>query len=152
MILPIFFFSYTIIKEAKIKLKISKYDSEEQFENKFIELVRKDKSTKIIFIDDLDRCSKEKVVKTIETIKTFLEVESCIFIIACDDEIIKNAVNKAHELFNESGKDEGSEYLEKFFQYTLRIPPFMVTDMRKYIFNLLKKSNSDLIKLGQTLE
>ncbi|NLT51327.1 MAG: hypothetical protein GXX85_10455 [Ignavibacteria bacterium] len=144
--------AYTIIKEARIKLKVSKYDSEEQFEGKFIELVRNDKSTKIIFIDDLDRCSKEKVVKTIETIKTFLDVESCIFIIACDDEIIKNAVNKAHELYTEPGKNEGSEYLEKFFQYTLRIPPFMVTEMRKYILNILRKNHSDLLKLDQVLE
>jgi len=51
-------------------------------------LIKKDKSKKVIFIDDLDRCSKEKVVKTLETIKTFLDVETCIFIIACDDEII----------------------------------------------------------------
>lgn len=143
---------FSIIKEAKIKLKIGKYDSQEQFENKFIELVKKDKSKKIIFIDDLDRCSKEKVVKVIETIKTFLDVESCIFIIACDDEIIKKAINKTQELYDELGNNEGAEYLEKFFQYTLRIPPFMVTDMRKFIINLLKKNKSDLTKLNETLE
>jgi hypothetical protein len=156
LVLPLFIsiitWAFAIIKEAKIKLKVSKYDSEEQFENKFIELVKNDRSTKIIFIDDLDRCSKEKVVKTIETIKTFLEVESCIFIIACDDEIIKKAINKTHELYNEYGVDEGSEYLEKFFQHTFRIPPFQVTDMRKYVLNLLRKDNNDLLKLGQTLE
>jgi hypothetical protein len=152
LLISIIAWAYTIIREAKIKLKISKYDSEEQFESKFIELIKNDKSTKIIFIDDLDRCSKEKVVKTIETIKTFLEVESCIFIIACDDEIIKKAINKTHELYNEFGIDEGAEYLEKFFQYTFRIPPFLVSDMRKYVLNLLRRNNSDLLKLDQTLE
>jgi predicted KAP-like P-loop ATPase len=156
LIIPVFLsvigWVVKIIKDAKVKLQISKYDSEEQFENKFIDLVKKDQSKKIIFIDDLDRCSKEKVVKTIETIKTFLDVESCIFIIACDDEIIKKAINKTHELYSDNGKSEGAEYLEKFFQYTFRVPPFMVTDMRKFIFNLLKKNSSDLLKLNETLE
>jgi hypothetical protein len=152
LFVSIFMWIVSIIKEAKIKFKIGKYDSQEQFENKFIELVKKDKSKKIIFIDDLDRCSKEKVVKVIETIKTFLDVESCIFIIACDDEIIKKAINKTQELYDEQGNNEGAEYLEKFFQYTLRIPPFMVTDMRKFITNLLNKNGSDLTKLNETLE
>jgi hypothetical protein len=143
---------FEIIKKARLKLKIGKYDSQEQFEKKFIELIKKDKCKKIIFIDDLDRCSKEKVVKTLETIKTFLDVESCIFIIACDDDIIKKAVNKTNELYNEYGINEGADYLEKFFQYTLRIPPFSVIDMKKYMHNLLEKSNSDLIKLGSTLD
>lgn len=136
-----------LLRKAKVKFKTSKFDSEEQFESSFIDLVKQDKSTKIIFIDDLDRCSKEKVIKTIETIKTFLDVETCIFIIACDDDIIKNAINRTYELFNQSGKDEGSEYLEKFFQYTLRVPPFMIPDMKKFIMNLLNKSNNSLLKL-----
>lgn len=139
LIPSIFFWIIDIVKKAKLKLKIGRFDSDEQFENKFIELVKKDASTKIIFIDDLDRCSKEKVVKVIETIKTFLEVESCIFIIACDDEIIKKAINKSQELYDELGNNEGAEYLEKFFQYTLRIPPFLKPDMRKYIINLFKE-------------
>lgn len=143
---------FQTIKTAKLKLKIGKYDSEEQFENEFIKLIKKDKSKKVIFIDDLDRCSKEKVVKTLETIKTFLDVETCIFIIACDDEIIIDAINRSHELYNIRGRNEGAEYLEKFFQYTLYIPPFMIPDMRKYINTILKRNNSDLLKLGQTLE
>lgn len=147
----IFFWIIEIINKAKLKLKIGRYDSDEQFENKFIELVKKDKSKKIIFIDDLDRCSKEKVVKALETIKTFLDVETCIFIIACDDEIIKKAINKSKELY-ENGNSEGAEYLEKFFQYTLRIPPILQPDMRKFILNLLKKNGSDLLKLDETLE
>jgi hypothetical protein len=142
----------SIIKQARLKIKIGKYDSEEQFENKFVDLVKRDKSKKVIFVDDLDRCSKEKVVKTLETIKTFLDVETCIFIIACDDEIIKDAINRAHELYRIRRKNEGSEYLEKFFQYTLHIPPFMIPDMRKYVKRALERNKSDLLKLGETLE
>jgi hypothetical protein len=151
LVTSIFFWIIDIIKKAKLKLKVGKFDSDEQFEKKFIELIKKDESKKIIFIDDLDRCSKEKVVKTLETIKTFLDVESCIFIIACDDEIIKNAVNKANELYKNHGTDEGSEYLEKFFQYTFRIPPFMSIDLKKFIRNLLKNDQNDLLRLGNQL-
>ncbi len=152
LLISIVFWIIGIINRAKFKLKTGKYDSEEQFESKFIELVKRDKSKKIIFIDDLDRCSKEKVVKTIETIKTFLDIEKCIFIIACDDDIIKDAINRTYEMYSNHGKNEGAEYLEKFFQYTVRIPPFMIIDMRKYIFNVLKRNDSDLLKLDSTLE
>lgn len=152
MVISIIAWVFNTIKKAKLKLKIGKYDSEEQFENEFIKLIKQDTSKKVIFIDDLDRCSKEKVVKTLETIKTFLDVETCIFIIACDDEIIIDAINRSHELFKIRGRNEGAEYLEKFFQYTLYIPPFMIPDMRKYINTILKRNNSDLLKLDQTLE
>lgn len=156
IILPLFvsivLWVFNVINKAKLKLKIGKFDSEEQFENKFIDLIKKDRRTKVIFIDDLDRCSKEKVVKTLETIKTFLDVETCIFIIACDDEIIIDAINRTHELYNSRGRNEGAEYLEKFFQYTIYIPPFMIPDMRKYINAILKRNKSDLLKLGQILE
>lgn len=138
-----------VIQKAKLKIKTGKYDSEEQFENKFVELVKRDSKKKIIFIDDLDRCSKEKVVKTLETIKTFLDVETCIFIIACDDEIIKAAIAKTHELYSKTSQNEESEYLEKFFQYTIRIPPFMIPDMRRYVRTVLKRNDSDLLKLEQ---
>ncbi len=47
LIPSIFFWIIEIIKKAKLKLKIGRYDSNEQFENKFIELVKKDRSQKI---------------------------------------------------------------------------------------------------------
>lgn len=156
IIIPVFFFIcwwvIEVIGKAKIKLKLSKYDSDEQFENEFIKLIKKEPCKKVIFVDDLDRCSKEKVVRTLETIKTFLDVETCIFIIACDDEIIIDAINRTYELYNIHGRNEGAEYLEKFFQHTVNIPPFMIPDMRKYIATLLKRNNSELLKLNQTLE
>ncbi len=136
-----------IIKTARYKLKISKYDSEEQFESEFIELIKKDPSTKIVFIDDLDRCSKEKVINTLETIKTFLDVNGCIFIIACDDEIIKDSINRANEIYKTRNNNEGAEYLEKFFQFSIHIPPFMIPDMRQYIKNLLVNEKNSLTQL-----
>lgn len=143
------FWIVSILNKAKVKIKVGKYDSDEQFENEFIKLIQKDPNRKIIFIDDLDRCSGEKVITTLETIKTFLDVETCVFVIACDDEIIRDAINRT-EIYKLRTKNEGAEYLEKFFQYTITVPPFMIPDMRKYIKNILYKDNNFLIRLPET--
>ncbi|MBK8809168.1 MAG: hypothetical protein IPN69_00325 [Acidobacteria bacterium] len=139
---------FSLIKGAKAKIKRPKLDSEEQFETRFCELVKRDSTPKLIFIDDLDRCSKEKVLSTLETIKTFLDVETCIFIIACDDEIIKQAVNRSLELYGPAAS-EGTEYLEKFFQYTIRIPPFMIPDMRRFVRTSLERNKNELVELDR---
>lgn len=154
---PSFFISvisyiFKSINEAKVTVAFDQFDSEEQFEERFGELMESKKDEiKIIFIDDLDRCSKEKVIQTLETIKTYLDVPTCIFIIACDDAVICNVVRtKRSELCNEEGDD--LEYLNKFFQHSIPIPPFIHQNMREYALQLLNKKENDLRKLPDVEE
>jgi len=134
------------INKANISIAFDRYDTEEQFEEKFIEVVQEKKDTiKIIFIDDLDRCPEDKVIETLETIKTYLDVKTCIFLIACADDVVKRVVEtKRKELCKEG---DGADYLNKFFQYTIRIPPFIRQNMRDYAMKILDCQSSDLLKL-----
>lgn len=60
-------------------------DTIERFDQQFADVLRHAKiSHLVVFIDDLDRCSSEKVIETFETIKLFLNTPACTFIIGAD--------------------------------------------------------------------
>jgi hypothetical protein len=136
---------FAAIRDTKISLMFDKYETDEQFEEKFIQLVEGDSLIKIIFIDDLDRCEPHKVMETLETIKTYLDVKTCIFIIACADEIVRQVVESERK--DLCKKEDGNNYLNKFFQYTIRIPPFIHQNMREYASKILTFQNNDLLHL-----
>jgi predicted KAP-like P-loop ATPase len=49
----------------------------------------------VIFIDDLDRCPKERVLKVLETMKLFLDKKGCVFVIGAAREVIESALSNA---------------------------------------------------------
>jgi len=135
------------IQSAKVQISYPRFDCDEQFESKFIKIVEDKKCKKFIFIDDLDRCSVDNVVGTLETIKTFLDIPSCVFVIACDNKVIEKAIDESNEIYKKSEENNGAQYLEKFFQYAITVPPFIKQDMREYAKNILKKHKSKLLEL-----
>ncbi len=58
--------------------------SDEEFERLFCEVVASARKKHqgwhrlVIFIDELDRCGADEVASTLETLRTFLEVEGCV--------------------------------------------------------------------------
>ncbi len=46
----------------------------------------------LFLIDDLDRCLPEKAVQMLESIKLFLDVPGCAFVLALDDEIVERGI------------------------------------------------------------
>ncbi|MGH2879264.1 MAG: KAP family P-loop NTPase fold protein [Solirubrobacteraceae bacterium] len=112
-----------------VKSTRSAPSSDEEFERLFRTLVDKVKAKRlVIFVDELDRCSPEQVASALETIKTFLEVPGCIFIVAADLQVLEQALRK--EARQETPSDPanpyystGSSYLDKIFQYQLSLPP-----------------------------
>lgn len=136
--LPVLF---SLIQSLAPKYTRKVFEAEEQFESLFINTVNKFLTEKsldklIIFIDDLDRCSPSKVIKTLEAVKTFLNIEGCVFIIACDPEIIKKAVIEENNALGYTEAD-GGYYLEKFFQHTITVAPFLPDNMREFAERLI---------------
>lgn len=87
----------------------------------------------LFLVDDLDRCLPEKAVKMLESIKLFLDVEGCAFVLALDDEVVERGI--AHSLHPKRYRDftgdhdhvhanpiTGHEYLEKIVQLPVRVP------------------------------
>ena len=46
------------------------------------------KQALVVFIDDLDRCSDEVVVKVCEAVKLYLDARGLIFVMACDQSVL----------------------------------------------------------------
>lgn len=123
--------------------------SSEEFEKLFRELVadifkRKKKCRRIvIFIDELDRCSPHQVVAVLETLRSFLEVEGCVFIVAADQQALEHAATMAARQATPANPGNpyysaGSAYLDKIFQYQFPMPPLLPRRLSRFALDLVK--------------
>lgn len=84
----------------------------------------------IVFIDDLDRCSSEKVIETFETIKLFLNTPACTFVIGADAAKIEQAVG---EVYKVAEGQRQKDFLEKIVQVPFTIPEQDLKDIACYV-------------------
>ncbi|OQP60173.1 hypothetical protein A3860_34395 [Niastella vici] len=109
----------------------------QDFHENFDELIRETSIEKIIvFIDDLDRCSPDTVIGTLEAIKLFLFTKGTAFVIGADERLIKYAVRRRFPEIPADSTEVGRDYLEKLIQYRIRIPPLNTNELINYV-NLL---------------
>ncbi|PIF60030.1 P-loop NTPase fold protein [Flavobacterium sp. 2] len=112
----------------------------QEFHKNFENLIDETKITKIIvFIDDLDRCSPDTVIGTLEAIKLFLFTKKTAFIIGADERLIKYSVRRRFPEVPGDNLEVGRDYLEKLIQYPIRIPPLSAIELTTYINLLFSK-------------
>jgi len=87
----------------------------------------------VVFIDELDRCSPDTILDTLEAIRLFLYVGRTVFIIGADERHISYAVQTKFKEIEGIGIDIGKEYLEKIVQYPVRIPRLSTREVELYI-------------------
>jgi len=122
--------------------------SPEQFEEIFKDMLSKIKSEKyVIVFDNIDRCEPKIAYETLSTIKTYMDVKNCFYIIPCDDEAIKKYLSNNNLNSNEFSRQFAEEFIDKIFQTYIRIPNLKEIDRDKYIEEQLKK-----IDLGKELK
>ncbi|HSF51192.1 MAG TPA: P-loop NTPase fold protein, partial [Nitrososphaeraceae archaeon] len=73
----------------------------------------------VVFIDDLDRCSPDKAIEVLESLKTFFDIEGFVYVIGMDSKSINAIVRKK---YGNDSHIEGLEYMEKIVQLPFRIP------------------------------
>jgi hypothetical protein len=120
---------------------ISQAVSSHQFDILYEEMIHKEGKRKLaVVIDNLDRCNDEVAVELLGLIQSFMTKKNCINILACDDEAI---INHLRQVKGESYTDkEGNEFLSKFFQVTIRIPPFIPENLDSYVAGLMEKRHN----------
>jgi len=115
------------------------------FREKFGEMLAKsDIKTLVVLIDDLDRCSPERIVENLEAIKLFLNVEKTAFIIGADQRIVRHAIELKYGLKKEDDSDSAyntivNDYLEKLIQYPYYLPKLSPIEIETYISLLFSK-------------
>ena len=122
---------------------IPRIESSSKFQELFKKIIGRFKDQKLIIaIDNLDRCDDESVVNILNMIKIFLNEPRCIFIVACDqDAIIKHLQRKNGQFMEER---DAIEFLTKFFQITLRIPPQIKGQLYSYAEDQLRVFERDI--------
>jgi hypothetical protein len=136
----------------------SRLEDPEQFSERFATLLSKLKKDRLVIaIDNLDRCSPERVEEILSTIKTYLEpvaqvvkpptlvrllkedrTKEAVFLISADDQALRRHL-EAKETSASGEQREAKEiaqyveeYLRKFFTTAIRIRPLLDEDVRAY--------------------
>lgn len=111
-----------------------------RFRKDFEELVEKaDYKCIIVYIDDLDRCSPDRIIECLEAIKLFLNVNKTAFIIGADERLIEYAIDKHYpvDTSQEMPYRHFSDYLEKLIQLPYKLPKLSRREQETYILLLL---------------
>lgn len=93
----------------------------------------------VVLVDDLDRCLPPAVMATLEGIKLFLAVPKMVFVLAADQEMVREAIAASLGESNRSGAF-AVRYLEKIVQLPITLPRLNATDAEAYIGLLLSAS------------
>lgn len=97
----------------------------------------------IVYIDDLDRCSDEKMIECIEAIKLFLNVKNTAFVLGADERMVERAIKEHYPEIEQDKRQiysPFSDYLEKLIQIPYRLPRLSLNEQYTYILFLLLKS------------
>jgi predicted KAP-like P-loop ATPase len=119
-----------------------------EFRNDFKDMIDKSEIKKlVVIIDDLDRCTPERLIENLEAIKLFLNVEKTAFIIGADPRIVRHAIEfryKTDKIENSDDLDSRnkrivSDYLEKLIQVPYILPKLSDNEVETYMTLLFCK-------------
>jgi len=117
----------------------------QNFRRDFEELLKQSSITRLIItIDDLDRCSPDTIIPTLEAIKLFLFVPRTAFIIGADEELVRYAVRRRFPELPGDRREVGRDYLEKLIQFPVRIPALGRAEVESYLGLLFVTASNDL--------
>jgi predicted KAP-like P-loop ATPase len=117
----------------------------QNFRKDFEELLKEASITRLVItIDDLDRCSPDTIIPTLEAIKLFLFVPRTAFIIGADEELVRYAVRRRFPELPGDRREVGRDYLEKLIQFPIRIPALGRAEVESYMGLLFATASKDL--------
>lgn len=96
----------------------------------------------VVLVDDLDRCLPAAVMATLEAIKLFLSVPKMVFVVAADQEMVRESI--AVSLGETSRSNAFAvRYLEKIIQIPISLPRLAPADAEAYTGLLLASAEAD---------
>ncbi len=95
------------------------------------------KGALVIFIDDLDRCPRPRIINVLETIKLFMDKQGCIFVIGAAGDIIEKALKDTYG-------DDAAKFMDKIVQVTFNLPQITNEDFEFFIKEISPDIEDDL--------
>jgi ribosomal protein L7/L12 len=87
----------------------------------------------VFFIDDLDRCIPEHVLKVLEALKLFLNNPGCVYVLGVDRAALEASIRFS---YGQSDLSE-ADYLDKIVQLPFSIPPIAERSLQAFVESLL---------------
>lgn len=87
----------------------------------------------LCIIDDIDRLSDKGIIDIFKLVKTIADFQNITFLLAFDQEICANALNKLQ-------KNKGKDYLEKIINVPIHVPMITIDEIRKSFKNNLTET------------
>jgi hypothetical protein len=124
--------------------KEDKYTLVRHFRDDFKKMIDKSEIKKlVVIIDDLDRCTPDRIIENLEAIKLFLNVEKTAFVIGADPRIVRHAIDYRYKTKYQIEDDSNSrvidDYLEKLIQIPYNLPKLSDSEVETYISLLICK-------------
>jgi predicted KAP-like P-loop ATPase len=107
-------------------------DFRKEFEQCMDELTKDSGGRVAVFVDDLDRCEADYVVKILESLKLHLLNRHCVFVLGCAETRVRSCLSRKMELTDE----EAREYVEKIVQLPVHLPHMWDANFRKLLEHL----------------
>ena len=120
----------------------------EEIRKEFQEILKKLKVKLVVLVDDLDRCLPETAISTLEAMRLLLFVERTAFIIAADEQMIRNGV-RAHFNGVELSDELVTSYFDKLIQVPIKIPHLGIAEVKVYIVLLFLDLEVKRNRVGQ---
>jgi len=121
-----------------------------------------DKNFKLaLFVDDIDRCSEEKIIQTVDSLRVLLEDESfnehIIIIAAVDERVLRKAIELKYS--NLAGSSNAKrefepmigEYIDKLFIFGIKLADLSVEERQEFFVELVK-NDIELLKTAPVNE
>jgi hypothetical protein len=95
--------------------------------------------TLVVLVDDLDRCTPERLLENLEAIKLFLAVDHTAFVIGADPRIVEHAIRFRYAERATHNIDRGEtdrlviDYLEKLVQLPYTLPRLSPSEIESYM-------------------
>lgn len=108
------------------------------FREEFAKLVGglEDVERVVVLVDDLDRCLPSAVVQSLEAMKLFLSVKRMVFVIAADQELVRDSIAAYLPPSNRTDRI-AQNYLGKLIQIPVSLPRLPAHDAEAYVGLLL---------------
>lgn len=106
----------------------------------------------VVFIDDLDRVPPKLAVRLLEVLKNFMDVDHCVFVVACDYEVVREGVHGLMGIAEdqrEAKRDKVDAFFHKLFQVQFLMPVGAYSIhklLQQYLVDRLEKHNEGSVK------
>ena len=102
----------------------------------------------IIIIEDIDKLSAVKMIKTLEEIKYCTEYENCVFIVPFDEIVLKKAIDARNQSKSSATYRplKFEKVLEKVFQFRVHVPRLSSGNIKDYTVKLVQDSIPSFIE------